>query len=83
MARNAMQVLGPDLDTPSKVVVCWTKNGKTSGGTGQALRISLYHGVPIFNLGVKLLESRVREWLFEGGPSTLGDLILSTSVNPR
>jgi copper oxidase (laccase) domain-containing protein len=48
--RNVYQVLGIDLATPSKFVVCWTKDGKASGGTGQAMRIALAHCIPIFNL---------------------------------
>jgi hypothetical protein len=32
------------------MVVCWTKDGKSSGGTGQALRIAEYYSIPIFNL---------------------------------
>lgn len=50
MSRNTYQVLGQDLKTPSKVVFCWTKDGKASGGTGQALRIAMDKGVPIVNL---------------------------------
>jgi len=34
-ARNSYQVLGYDLNTPSVFIVCWTKNGKGSGGTGK------------------------------------------------
>lgn len=50
-ARNVHQILG--LMTWSKIssfVVCWTKDGKHSGGTGQALRIATHYEVPIFNL---------------------------------
>lgn len=50
MARNSYQALGPDLDDPVSFVVCWTPDGKASGGTGQALRIAAAHGIPIFNL---------------------------------
>lgn len=48
--RNVYQVLGADLKTPSRFVVCWTKDGKASGGTGQALRIAEASRIPIFNL---------------------------------
>lgn len=48
--RNIYQILGQDLNTPVKCVVCWTKDGKSSGGTGQALRIAEYLQIPIFNL---------------------------------
>lgn len=48
--RNVYQILGADLETPSQFVVCWTKDGKASGGTGQALRIAASINIPIFNL---------------------------------
>lgn len=50
MCRNAMQILGRNGDTPVDFVVCWTKDGKASGGTGQAIRIAEYFGIPVFNL---------------------------------
>lgn len=53
--RNVYQVLGPGLgvvqhDTMSKFIICWTKDGKASGGTGQALRIAKAYDIPVFNL---------------------------------
>lgn len=51
MARNAMQVLGGTMNTPSKMVVAWTPGGEVTGGTGQALRIAQAHKIPIRNLG--------------------------------
>ena len=50
-ARNCHQVLGQDLNTPTEFILCWTKNGKGSGGTGQALRIAKEFNIPIFDLG--------------------------------
>ena len=50
MARNICQVLGEDLKTPTSFVVCWTKDGKDTGGTGQAIRIAQHYNIPIFNL---------------------------------
>lgn len=50
MARNGYQVLGQSLNNPVNCVVCWTRDGKASGGTGQALRIAAAHHIPIFNL---------------------------------
>ena len=49
-ARNCMQILGPDLNTPSTFVVCWTKDGGPTGGTGQASRVAMANGIPIYNL---------------------------------
>ena len=50
MARNGYQVLGLDLQTPVAFVVCYTSDGKASGGTGQALRIAKSLNISIFNL---------------------------------
>lgn len=56
MGRNTYQILGEDLLTLSSCVICYTKDGsldglsKTSGGTGQALRIARFHNIPVFNL---------------------------------
>lgn len=50
MIRNTFQVLGEDLKTPSNFLICWTKNGKDSGGTGQAIRIAKKYGITIYNL---------------------------------
>jgi len=50
-ARNSHQALGNDLETLSKFIICWTKNGKGSGGTGQAIRIAKAYNIPIFDAG--------------------------------
>lgn len=56
LARDGHQVLGIDLKSPAKLVVCWTPDGDKdgsgarSGGTGQALRIAKAMGVPVLNL---------------------------------
>lgn len=51
--RNAMIILGENLDSPVEFVICWTKNGKGDGGTGQALRIAKDYGIKIYDLGEK------------------------------
>lgn len=50
MARNCYQVLGKDLKTPSDFIICWTPDGKASGGTGQAIRIADHYNIPVYNL---------------------------------
>ena len=50
MARNCHQVLGLDLKSPTDFIVCWTKDGKATGGTGQALRMAEDLKIPIYNL---------------------------------
>lgn len=51
MGRNSYQVLGIDLDTPTDLVLCWTKNGKHGGGTGQAIRIAIDLEIPVIDFG--------------------------------
>lgn len=61
-ARNSYQVLGYDLKTPSKFILCWTKNGKGSGGTGQAIRIAKDYNIPVFDFGA---SGNIKELLLE------------------
>ena len=59
--RNAFQVLGKDLKTPSRFLVCWTPDAcfshedrsRQTGGTGTAISIADHYNVQIFNLGFK------------------------------
>jgi hypothetical protein len=72
MARNAMQVLGPNLDRPADTIVAWAPGGYEGrnppkgfreGGTGQALRIARDHGIEIRNLANPATEERARRFL--------------------
>lgn len=40
MARDCYQILGKNLDDPSKLVIAWTIGGEAKGGTGQALYLA-------------------------------------------
>jgi hypothetical protein len=62
MMRNVCQMLGEDLKTPSKAVICWTKGGAVVGGTGMALTIALHHEIPIFNLALPNTMERMEEF---------------------
>lgn len=64
-SRNVYQVAGLDLHTPSDMVICWTKDGKRGGGTGQALRIAEHLKIPIFDLAVCTLE-QIQEFVNNG-----------------
>lgn len=73
-ARNVLQILGQNLDTPVEFVVCWTPDGcesdedrtRTTGGTGQAISLASLSGIPVYNLanGNDRLE-RVRNYMNE------------------
>ena len=52
MARNAMQVVGSDLKTPTSCIICWTKNGKDEGGTAQAIIHARSLNIPIYNIAI-------------------------------
>lgn len=65
--RNVYQVLGKDLNTPSKFLMCWakpTKNG-VSGGTNTAYTLARQRGVSCFNLYDKQTENKIRRWTYE------------------
>lgn len=51
-ARNICQILGYDLKSPSKFVICWTPEGKAIGGTATAINTAKIYGIPVFNLGL-------------------------------
>jgi hypothetical protein len=61
-ARNCHQILGADLSTPVNFVVCWTPDGKVTGGTGQALRLALHHNITIFNLAREADYRLLQAW---------------------
>ena len=49
LARNAQQLLGPNLDDPSSIVICWTL-GLGAGGTMIAVHLAERRGIPVLNL---------------------------------
>lgn len=63
LARNGYQILGRDLKTPSQFVVCWTKDGGASGGTGQAIRVAEAYGIPVFNLQRASADGKLHSFL--------------------
>jgi hypothetical protein len=62
-ARNSLIMLGWQLNEPVDFVICWTKDGKASGGTGQALRIAEAYNIPIFNMHDPVYCDRLLKWL--------------------
>jgi hypothetical protein len=56
LARDGHQVLGANLKTPARLIVCWTPDGSLdgtgplSGGSGQALRIAHDRGIEVLSL---------------------------------
>jgi hypothetical protein len=58
MARNVYQVLGFNLSSPTRFVICWTEDGcehhsqrtKETGGTGMAISVASLNNIPVYNL---------------------------------
>jgi hypothetical protein len=54
LARNMMQILGKDGNSPVNFVLCWTPQGDYTlsdvGGTGYAIRCAIKNKIPVFNL---------------------------------
>lgn len=52
--RNVFQVLGHDLFTPSKFLICWAipvgKQGAVKGGTNTAVKLALQENIDVINL---------------------------------
>ena len=65
--RNVFQVLGDDLQTPSKFLICWAipagKNGNVKGGTNTAVKLAQEYSVPVRNLYLPEWLDKTREWL--------------------
>ncbi|PZR90892.1 MAG: hypothetical protein DI537_17555 [Stutzerimonas stutzeri] len=61
--RNVPQVLGQTLSSPARFVLCWTKDGGATGGTGQAIRIADAIGIPVLNLQRSLVRQSLLSFL--------------------
>jgi hypothetical protein len=61
--RNSMIILGKNLKEPVNFVICFTPDGKNSGGTGIALNIAEGHNIPVFNLYFKTIRKRIENFV--------------------
>lgn len=50
-ARNCYQVLGHELNDPSRFLLCWTERGEAKGGTRTAIKLAERNHVPVLNFG--------------------------------
>lgn len=72
-ARNTQQVLGRDLKSPSKFLICWTPDGAETedevsietGGTGTAIRLADQNNIRVFNLKNEDTLERIKSFLEE------------------
>jgi hypothetical protein len=58
-----MQILGENLDTPVKFVICWTRNAQTIGGTATAIRLAKQRGIKVYNLANAAVRELFVEWV--------------------
>lgn len=63
--RNVYQITGTDLNTPSLMVICWTKDGNATGGTGQAIRLAKRLSIPVFNLFQNETLDKLQDFVFK------------------
>ena len=64
IARNMMQILGPNGNEPVKLVICWTPADiKDGGGTGYATRCAVSKKIPVYNLHDEPILNKFRKAL--------------------
>ena len=67
--RNVYQLLGQDLSTPSRFVICYAepkgKEGHVKGGTATAVKLGIDNGVEIINLYHEEQRKRVEAWIIK------------------
>ena len=61
--RNSMIILGHDLNTPVDFVICWTPDGKATGGTGLGINLANDKDIPVYNLALKN-DIEVLRWVY-------------------
>jgi hypothetical protein len=75
LARTSHVILGADLNTPVRFAICWTPDGattattRTTGGTGQAIRICTALEIPVFNIAVPDHAARLHHLAAEHHPA--------------
>jgi len=62
-ARNMNIILGDQLNTPVKGVICWTEQGLLKGGTAQGIRLAQAWNIPVINLGDPADLQGMETWL--------------------
>lgn len=67
MTRNVYQILNDDLRTPVDFVFCWAipqgTAGHVKGGTGQAVKLALKYGIPVYNLYHAEVRDRIEHFI--------------------
>jgi len=61
--RNVFQILGRDMQSPVRLVICWTPDAELVGGTAMAIRIARSEGIPVFNLANPAHKTRLEAFV--------------------
>ncbi len=83
LARNMHQILGPNLDEPCDLVICYTPDNcthhsqysKLTGGTGSAIALASKHNIPIFNLCDETKITSCIKFLIDNAPQKIDYLL--------
>lgn len=67
MCRNTTIVLGMDLASYAKMVVCWTENGKLIGGTAHGIKIAHAFDIPVFNIALQEDQVKLCKFVLQYG----------------
>ncbi len=65
MMRNVTIILGEDLESYAKMIICWTPNGALQGGTAQGMRVAYGFDIPVFNLALEEDAPRLNAFVEE------------------
>jgi len=63
-ARNCFQVLGYNLNIPSKILICWTKDGKDIGGTRTAIVLARKNKIRVLNLALAIDFDTIMQYMY-------------------
>ena len=82
--RNAFQILGRDLETPSQFTVLWApvKGDTVDGGTATALQLSRRHGIPTYNFAVAAERDAFYRFLDTIAPTSAPSTTPASTTGP-
>lgn len=71
LCKNVRMVLGKDLKSPARFIVCWSEDGaetssertNKTGSIGHVISLAAAMKIPVFNLGKPDAESRLKAFL--------------------
>lgn len=65
MCRNVTIILGTDLISPVKMVICWTPGAKLKGGTAHGIKVARTYQIPVFNIASAEDQTRLCKFVLQ------------------